>query len=60
MSKVFIKEASKNPNIKFILVKNLNYWDLYWESNYLISYLRQGDKEKLIKFLAEFNLIQLL
>lgn len=51
---------SQNPDTEFILAGDFNRWDSHWGGDHLISHARQREGEKLIEFMADFNLVQLL
>ena len=56
----FETEKSQNPKMKLILTGNFNCWDSYWGGDAIGSHFWQGKGAKLIEFMSNLGLVQLL
>lgn len=57
---MFIEKTSQNPDTELVLTGYFNQYVVHWESDHLIFCTRQGKNKKLIEFMTDFNLVQLL
>ena len=53
-------EKSQNPETELILTGDFNRWDSYWRGDAIGSHPRQGEGARLIEFMSDLNLVQLL
>ncbi len=56
----FEMEKSQNPETELILTSDFNRLDSYWGSDAIGSHSRQGKTAKLIEFMLDLSLVQLL
>ncbi len=56
----FEMEKSQNPETELILTGDFNRWDSYGGGDAIGSHSRQGESAKLIEFMSDLSLVQLL
>ena len=56
----FETEKSQNPETELILTGEFNRWNSFWGGNAIGSHSRQGKGAKLIEFMSDLSLVQLL